>query len=185
MPKRGRRLHLRPEEHEWQVSTVVTAAQSAASEVPVAHRVRRGSVRGHKGLAIGARDATEMRISLTPRKTIQLVVSFQGIPGFIPTFPTQHQQEENKGKPAIFLIRTRKTKAQCQSSLAMRIKFDRSPLKVGQKEKARRFASAEGTTLPDPAAHRSSQVGSGRVRGGGGGKLLTSLFWGIPAKGSM
>ena len=33
-----------------------------------------------------------MRHGMTLRKAIQLVVSSKGIPGFIPTFPTEHQQ---------------------------------------------------------------------------------------------
>ena len=34
-----------------------------------------------------------MRNGMTPIKTIQLLLSFKGIPGFIPTFPTEHQQD--------------------------------------------------------------------------------------------
>ena len=52
------------------------------------------------------REMQGMRNGMTPRKTIQSVVSFQGTPWFIPSFPTEHQQEkgpkgqgEKNGRP--------------------------------------------------------------------------------------
>ena len=33
-----------------------------------------------------------MRKGMTPKKTIRGLTSFQGIPGFISSFPTEHQQ---------------------------------------------------------------------------------------------
>ena len=46
-------------------------------------------------LAIGERDAIgNESYGMSPTKSIQLVVSFKGTPGFIPSFPAEHQQEK-------------------------------------------------------------------------------------------